>query len=45
VGEVALFPKGLVHFQQNLGCKSLRFLAALSSEGMLNYILNEYQNI
>ena len=31
-GDVAFFPQGLIHYQQNLGCKPVTFLAALNSE-------------
>ena len=38
-GKAAVFPQGLLHYQQNLGCKPAQFLAALSSEdpGTLSY--------
>ena len=31
-GETTFFPTGLIHYQQNLGCKTATFLAALSSD-------------
>lgn len=31
-GEVTLFPKGLVHFIQNIGCTPARLLTSLGSE-------------
>ena len=31
-GDVAFFPQGLIHYQQNLGCEPATFLAALNSE-------------
>jgi oxalate decarboxylase/phosphoglucose isomerase-like protein (cupin superfamily) len=31
-GMAAIFPKGLIHYQYNMGCKPARLLAALSSE-------------
>ncbi|CAM9935250.1 unnamed protein product [Laminaria digitata] len=31
-GDVAFFPQGLIHYQQNLGCDPATFLAALNSE-------------
>ena len=31
-GDVAFFPQGLIHYQQNLDCKPATFLAALNSE-------------
>ncbi|CAN0444968.1 unnamed protein product, partial [Ascophyllum nodosum] len=31
-GDVTLFPQGLVHYQQNLGCSPATFVAALNSE-------------
>ncbi|CAN0344326.1 unnamed protein product, partial [Pylaiella littoralis] len=31
-GDVTLYPQGLIHYQQNLGCEPAVFLAALSSE-------------
>ncbi|CAM9799943.1 unnamed protein product [Ascophyllum nodosum] len=31
-GDVTLFPQGLVHYQQNLGCSQATFVAALNSE-------------
>lgn len=31
-GQVSIFPQGYIHFQQNLGCKPAKFIAALSSE-------------
>jgi oxalate decarboxylase/phosphoglucose isomerase-like protein (cupin superfamily) len=31
-GQAALFPKGLIHYQYNMGCKPARLIAALSSE-------------
>ncbi|CAN0426793.1 unnamed protein product, partial [Scytosiphon promiscuus] len=31
-GDVAFFPQGLIHYQQNLGCHPVTFLAALNSE-------------
>ena len=31
-GDVAFFPQGLIHYQQNLGCDPVTFLAALNSE-------------
>jgi oxalate decarboxylase/phosphoglucose isomerase-like protein (cupin superfamily) len=30
-GEGTLFPKGSIHFQQNLGCDPLTFVAALNN--------------
>ena len=30
-GETMLFPEGLIHYQQNLSCERVQFLAALSS--------------
>lgn len=32
VGQVTVFPQGLIHFEQNLGCKNATFLSAFSSE-------------
>ena len=32
VGQVTVFPQGLVHFEQNLGCRKAVFLSAFSSE-------------
>ena len=31
-GDVAFFPQGLIHYQQNLDCEPATFLAALNSE-------------
>ena len=31
-GDVAFFPQGLIHYQQNLDCYPATFLAALNSE-------------
>lgn len=31
-GEATFFPQGLIHYQQNLGCEKLTFIAALNSE-------------
>ena len=30
-GEGTIFPKGSIHFQQNLGCDTLTFVAALNN--------------
>ena len=32
VGKVSLFPQGLIHFQQNLGCEEAILLSALNAE-------------
>jgi len=31
-GEAAVFPKGSIHYEQNLGCEPMTFIAALNSE-------------
>ena len=31
-GDVMFFPKGLIHYQQNLGCEPATYLAALNNE-------------
>ena len=31
-GQVTVFPKGLVHYQQNLGCEPATYISALNSE-------------
>ena len=31
VGEVTFFPEGLLHYQQNFGCKRMQFFSALNS--------------
>lgn len=31
-GDVAFFPQGLIHYEQNLGCEPVTFLAALNNE-------------
>ena len=31
-GDVAFFPQGLIHYQQNLDCEPATFLVALNSE-------------
>ena len=31
-GDVMFLPQGLIHYQQNLGCEPMKFLAALNSE-------------
>ncbi|CAN0415931.1 unnamed protein product [Pylaiella littoralis] len=31
-GDVAFFPQGLIHYQQNLGCEPASFIAALNSD-------------
>jgi oxalate decarboxylase/phosphoglucose isomerase-like protein (cupin superfamily) len=31
-GQAAVFPKGLVHFEQNLSCERTKYIAALNSE-------------
>jgi oxalate decarboxylase/phosphoglucose isomerase-like protein (cupin superfamily) len=31
-GQAALFPQGAIHFQQNLGCEPVIFVAAFSFE-------------
>ena len=31
-GDVAFFPTGLIHYQQNLDCEPATFLAALNNE-------------
>eukprot|EP00921_Rhytidocystis_pertsovi_P001920 GHVQ01003257.1.p1 GENE.GHVQ01003257.1~~GHVQ01003257.1.p1 ORF type:complete len:277 (+),score=31.97 GHVQ01003257.1:976-1806(+) len=31
-GEVTFFPQGLIHYQQNLGCKEAVYIASLNSE-------------
>ena len=32
--DVAFFPQGLIHYQQNLDCEPATFLAALNSEDL-----------
>ncbi len=32
VGDVALFPRGLLHFEQNLGNTNCTFISALNSQ-------------
>ncbi|CAM9603534.1 unnamed protein product, partial [Choristocarpus tenellus] len=31
-GEVSFFQRGLIHYEQNLSCEPLRYIAALNSE-------------
>ena len=31
-GQVVVFPQGLIHYQQNLGCTTAEYISALSSE-------------
>ena len=31
-GQVTVFPQGLLHYQQNLGCEEAQFISALNSE-------------
>ncbi|CAN0244247.1 unnamed protein product, partial [Ectocarpus sp. 4 AP-2014] len=31
-GDIMFFPQGLIHYQQNLGCEPVTFLAALNNE-------------
>lgn len=31
-GDVAFFPQGLIHYEQNLSCEPATFLAALNNE-------------
>ncbi len=31
-GQVAIFPQGTIHYEQNLGCKPAHFISALNHE-------------
>ncbi|CAN0395162.1 unnamed protein product, partial [Ectocarpus sp. 12 AP-2014] len=31
-GDVTFFPQGLIHYEQNLGCEPVTFLAALNND-------------
>lgn len=31
-GQSTFFPQGLIHYQQNMGCRTVHFLSALNSE-------------
>ncbi|CAN0442552.1 unnamed protein product, partial [Laminaria digitata] len=44
-GDVAFFPQGLIHYQQNLDCEPATFLAALNSEdaGVVTITTNFFQ--
>ena len=44
-GDVAFFPQGLIHYQQNLDCQPATFLAALNSEdaGVVTITTNFFQ--
>ena len=44
-GDVAFFPQGLIHYQQNLDCDPATFLAALNSEdaGVVTITTNFFQ--
>eukprot|EP00904_Undaria_pinnatifida_P006379 jgi/Undpi1/2871/HiC_scaffold_14.g06248.m1 len=44
-GDVAFFPQGLIHYQQNLDCYPATFLAALNSEdpGVVTITTNFFQ--
>ena len=44
-GKTALFPRGLIHYEENMGCESAQILSALNSEdpGVVSVVPNLFE--